>query len=324
MPHLLWLYAEAPLHPGSGSRVSYVDLPVQRERITGFPIIQSSSLKGVLRWMALRKAKANQDGWNADTVAALFGPGPDLEELKGPTQASDFAGAISITDARIALFPVRSLTGVFAWVTAPVVLKRLVRDMKRADRKDLEDAAQALDLTDQAQVVVSPSCQVVVPLDQARKVVLEDFAFTVLNDNQKSNALQTVANVIQNSLSPDNPFRAWMPSHIVLVHDDVFTDLVQIATEIVTRIRIDHATGTVAQGALWSEEMIPSETVFWSVLDVEVPRTPKNLPKPLRPEDGIQLLKDLTHGQVIQLGGDETLGRGLVRITWMEPAGQSS
>ncbi len=315
MPRLLWLYAESPLHPGSGARVSYVDLPVQRERTTGFPIVQSSSLKGVLRWEAVRQAKRGQPGWDADTVAALFGPGEDLRTLNGPTEASEFAGVVSITDARVALFPVRSLAGVFAWVTAPVVLKRLGRDMKRAGKDDLEEAVRGLDLTDQGSVVVPKDSQVVVELDQARKVVLEDFAFTVLNDSSKAEALGSVASTVQKSLSQANPFREWLPGHIVLVHDDVFTDLVQMATEVVTRIRIDHGTGTVAEGALWSEEMLPSETVFWTVLDVEASRTSK---KPLPADEGLRLLRDLTHDRVLQFGGDETLGRGLVRITWTE------
>lgn len=314
MPHLIWLYAESPLHPGSGARVSYVDLPVQRERTTGFPIIQSSSLKGVLRWEALRRAKSNQDKWDVDTIAVLFGPGEDLKDLGGPTEASEFAGALSITDARVALFPIRSLAGVFAWVTAPVVLKRLGRDLKRVGKDDLTSTLQALELTDQGHTVVPSNSQITVSLDQAPKVVLEDFAFTVLKDPQKSQALQQVATTIQEALSPDNPFRDWIPSHIALVHDDVFADLVHMATEIVTRIRIDHVKGTVAEGALWSEEMIPAETLFWAILDVETPRSDK---RPLSREDGIQLLRRLTDNRVFQFGGDETLGRGLVRMTWM-------
>jgi CRISPR-associated protein Cmr4 len=44
---MLFLYCETPVHAGTGTSLSIVDLPIQRERITGLPIVQASSLKGV-------------------------------------------------------------------------------------------------------------------------------------------------------------------------------------------------------------------------------------------------------------------------------------
>jgi len=44
------LHAITSVHPGSGSEVGLVDLPIQREQHTGFPKIESSSLKGALRY----------------------------------------------------------------------------------------------------------------------------------------------------------------------------------------------------------------------------------------------------------------------------------
>ena len=51
----------------------------------------------------------------------------------GDGEAGKHAGALSLTDARILAFPVRSLKGVFAWVTCPAVLGRLNRDLKLGD-----------------------------------------------------------------------------------------------------------------------------------------------------------------------------------------------
>ena len=45
----LFLICETPLHAGSGDALGVVDLPIQRERHTGFPKIEASSLKGALR-----------------------------------------------------------------------------------------------------------------------------------------------------------------------------------------------------------------------------------------------------------------------------------
>jgi CRISPR-associated protein Cmr4 len=46
---MLFLYTETPLHAGSGTSLGIVDLPIQRERTTGYPMIQASGLKGCLR-----------------------------------------------------------------------------------------------------------------------------------------------------------------------------------------------------------------------------------------------------------------------------------
>jgi len=46
---MLYLYVETPLHTGSGRGLGTVDLPIQRERVTGYPMVQASSIKGCLR-----------------------------------------------------------------------------------------------------------------------------------------------------------------------------------------------------------------------------------------------------------------------------------
>jgi CRISPR-associated protein Cmr4 len=46
---MLYLYVETPLHAGVGSGLSNIDLPIQRERPTQYPMIQGSGIKGKLR-----------------------------------------------------------------------------------------------------------------------------------------------------------------------------------------------------------------------------------------------------------------------------------
>jgi CRISPR-associated protein Cmr4 len=63
--HLVTLYTRTPLHIGCGTSVDVVDLPIMRERITGFPVIPGSSLKGVLRDQARHASP--------DELTMLFG-----------------------------------------------------------------------------------------------------------------------------------------------------------------------------------------------------------------------------------------------------------
>ena len=115
---LLYLYCETPLHAGSGSELGIVDLPIQRERPTGYPKIEASSLKGALREHFCRLG----DGEKDRQVNRFFGPAPDSEE------ANMSAGTVAFIDARLLCMPVRSAAGVFAWVTCPGVLQRWCRD----------------------------------------------------------------------------------------------------------------------------------------------------------------------------------------------------
>src|SRR5271157_5700625 len=46
---ILGLHAQTSLHPGSGTALGVIDLPVQRERHTLWPTIPGSALKGILR-----------------------------------------------------------------------------------------------------------------------------------------------------------------------------------------------------------------------------------------------------------------------------------
>ena len=126
----MYIYAETPIHPGSGTVISgAVDLPIQRERHTEFPIIHSSSLKGVLRNAAevvgitgKVKIKEGEKEMEKEWVNIIFGE-------------QDRIGGVSVTDAKILAFPVRTLKGVFGWITCPLVLDRYKRDLAIAGIK---------------------------------------------------------------------------------------------------------------------------------------------------------------------------------------------
>ncbi len=64
---LLFLHALTGLHPGGGTALGVVDLPVARERHTKWPLIPGSSLKGVLR-------AACGGSLDKSEIAAVFGP----------------------------------------------------------------------------------------------------------------------------------------------------------------------------------------------------------------------------------------------------------
>jgi CRISPR-associated protein Cmr4 len=117
-----YLITETPMLPGTGTIInSPVDLPVQRERHTDFPLIQSASIKGVLKTNAMQLIDENN--------TKVFEDG-EIDIIFGPEVGEKGASCISISDARILAFPVRSLVGIFGWITCPLILNRYKRDLK--------------------------------------------------------------------------------------------------------------------------------------------------------------------------------------------------
>lgn len=69
---ILSFYAISPIHAGSGASVATVDLPIQRERHTGYPIVQASGVKGAMR-DHFRKFYQGQDKQLEEVINIVFG-----------------------------------------------------------------------------------------------------------------------------------------------------------------------------------------------------------------------------------------------------------
>lgn len=296
---MLFLYTETPLHAGSGTSLGIVDLPIQRERTTGYPMIQASGLKGCLR---------NAAGSDTQKVEIVFGP--DTQ------RASEHAGALSVGDARILLFPVRSLAGVFAWVTSQNVLARFKRE---AEMAGLSLSWNPTGPRDESTAFVASESLVIAN----RKVVLEEFAFTAQTDDE----VNAIAQWLKDEALPvGDEYAYWRDSlekRLVILPEDAFRDFVQLSTEVIARVRINDITKTVESGALWTEEHLPAETFLYAMLFASKPRV-ENPPSDLQDaQDVLHFVNTAINGKRLQLGGDATVGRGIVKVRFVEGQGQA-
>ena len=99
---------------------------------------------------------------------------------------------------------------------------------------------------------------------------------------------------------------------IVVLGDDDFRDFVNLSTEVITRTKIDNETGTVASGALFTEEYLPAESVLYSLV---LAHREFKAESALSAADVLQFFGDhLAH--VIQIGGNATLGKGLTQTAF--------
>lgn len=304
---IMFLHAQTSLHPGSGTALGVVDLPVQRERHTQWPLIPGTSLKGVIR-DACRPLRSDQENWQK--WLAVFGPETG--------DAAEHAGALSITDARILAFPVRSLRGVFAWVTCNEVLRRFQRDLQLAGKAEGEtkDIPNPLDTECFCKTEFNENRKSPLLLDSS-KLVLEEYDFTW--KGELSDAV--IAQVKQ---AADEFTRDQVSERLVVLSNDYFTHFVRNATEVVARIALDPETKTVKGQALFYEEFLPSETLFYSVVFPEKSR------RKFKPEDENETRKTIALSRtevigfvkgrlkerkhVLQIGGNETTGKGLCKV----------
>lgn len=316
-----FLHVITPLHAGSGSELGVVDLPIQRERHTSFPKIESSSLKGGIR-EAFDESKKQvevgtkvvNDSIRAKTIDYVFGP-------EDPGNNA-FSGALGFTDARILLFPVKSMKGVFAWITCPRVIEKFIEELQICNKVagtkkfgKFENMSLKKDtISDETHLKIKGS------------IVLEEFAFEV----NFCNNTNSFAEELSLLLGIDD-----IKKKLVILDDNDFTDFANLSTEVITRTRISPKTGTVEPGALFTEEFLPAETVMYSLaLATKIfqdEKDKKGIIFDQKDENGMKIPEEKLVMQfferglddVIQLGGNATLGKGIIKtVKWSEASKQ--
>src|SRR5437016_2299514 len=244
----LFLYLESSLRVGSEEEGIDIDLPIQREAATGYPLLPASSLKGVLRSRArLQQAPIE--------LLGLLGSPPESEEPQ-PKPSS-----VVVSDAIPLVFPVRSLTGLFAWVTSVETLSRFRRDV----------AAYGVKIAELPQPpALDPETAGVAPetplLGSKQTLVLEEFTFPV----RVAEEVGALGAWLAENAFPDDPvFEFWRSRAargVVVLPEGAYRYFVEHGTQVVPRIRIDPLTGTAADGSLWTEEYLPPETLLYALV----------------------------------------------------------
>lgn len=280
------LHAITGLHVGTGQGIGVIDMPIARERASNLPLVPGSGIKGVLR-----DECKDRDDIDEKNYKALFGPEAD-------DNASDFAGALAVSDARLLCLPIRSWRGTFAWVTCPMILRRYQRDLQDNNNPNLPDSI--LEPDDES---AYPSSETA--LEESNKIYLEDLDLNKAGNN--ADIMDKWAKFIANQIFTDESWQTLFTKRFLIVSDNTFDFLSETATEIRARIRIQEDTRTVQQGALWYEEHLPAETILWGIIGSDNARDESN-------KSAKELLKILPDNDTrIQIGGNATIGAGQVR-----------
>jgi CRISPR-associated protein Cmr4 len=293
---LVFIKTITNLHVGSGKGGEAVDLPIQRDSF-GFPVIYSSSLKGAIKSYIYRK-------YNRDIA----------EVLLGPDEAGDFASPISITDAYLLVFPARSLKGVYCYLTCPFLLKRFKEYLEIVGiERELQQIIEKFeDLKENKGFCNDPSQ---LTIDGNNILINEELLIPVEKDNNVENLRK----------------RFNLDKELVIINDD---DCLEQATRSLirlTRVKLNRSAKTVESGP-WTEEYIPSKTLFFSAVfysSIEKIMKKKYKDNEQKQKEINSKIKDgkpenffRENLNLLIIGGHETIGSGLVKVTFLSEGQQ--
>lgn len=283
-----------PVHVGMGGyRLGRVDNAIVREPGTNLPKIPGTSLHGAVRSAAaIRYGLPGSSGQHPrgtpedNPIVYTFGAGED---------GGFSSGVVSIYDACILLFPVASQDGP-VWITTAQVLKEAGFTGGQA-----------------------PSQQDNVLLAGDLQGIGEGFVLGWLMLNvEKSGVLLSPPS---GSDWQNQTVLAEALSRTVVVHESLFSEMVNSGLEIRTSVAINPKTGTAGDRALFTYEAIPRATFlfFDTVIDdyhggqqVKFPNFEYDGLKPAGPAD--VLSHGLTLLEYLGVGGMGTRGFGRIAV----------
>lgn len=288
---LYFIHCLSPVHIGIGEGVGLIDMPMMRERVTKWPLVPGSTVKGVHRDYFAR------NGEEAEWIEAVFG------KAKGQGEDTS-AGALVMTDGRILAFPVASYHGTFAYVTCPMVIKRFKRDMDAADvsisePEYIHDWEHQL-TSGEVDAIGGHGSEL---LQSGQKVYLDEFELLLKVEPTFDEWASDLAKLI---FQDDSFSQQLLADRLLLVSDESFQYYVTQCSEIIDRISIEPNLKTVKEGALWQEEYMPTESILYGLIWCDQGST-------IGAQD---VWEKVSQSRVLQIGGNATIGKGRVRFAY--------
>lgn len=270
---LLGLLAETFVHPGAGQTGGAIDLPVAREAATGYPFIAGSGMKGALR----------------DAIPL---DGEDQVRVYG---TQDRAGALLVSDARLLLLPLRSLSSSYRWATCPLLLERFARDLRRTETGNAPADTPTIDQYRYLDAA----------MQQDTKLFLEERSFTSQppssgNAPNLDDWITSIAGLIRHAAARDR-----LPRQLTVLDDRDFAWFARHGLPVQARNQLDEHKKSEN---LWYEESLPPDTLMYATLAEHGSDS-----------GGLAAMRTaFEHRPYLQVGGNETVGQGWFAVACAE------
>ncbi|MGK7872775.1 MAG: type III-B CRISPR module RAMP protein Cmr4 [Xenococcaceae cyanobacterium] len=299
--HLVYLYLLSPLHTGGTSQEGNI-VGIAREVHTNFPYLPSSSIRGRLRadvdFVPDSNTKMSADDIKIEARirrVQLFGP--DLKDIQSKEFVEYYEvvtgrklsqleqGSIWIGDASLLWMPISSISHGVIWISCPLLLKRWMR-LKWRKQLDVKEYSSNL--------------------PKKGTIYLKDMRITgkkLENFPDNKTWQDFVPNVQQTSIE-----------NVLVVPNRYCETLIEMSLWRQVKVKLSEHK-VVTDGSFRYEEAIPPDALMyfpWGVTN-QVRGDANNYSTDFK-----KLLSDRS---VLQLGGEESLGRGFVQH-WMDEAVQ--
>ncbi|MCV6602708.1 MAG: type III-B CRISPR module RAMP protein Cmr4, partial [Cohaesibacter sp.] len=265
------------IHSGIGQSTGALDLPVSRERTTHYPFIPGSGVKGAFRVWASEERVGLKE--RSDR---LFGPSGQSKIDEGGDAG---AGTLLLSDARLLLLPVRSLSEAFKWVTCPAILNRFARDCARA----------------------GISCKMTLPSPSERQYYGNGKPGSWLGLEEREAECKGALD--PSLLGAISAFVGeQVKDRLIVISDNDFTWYARFALPVMARNALK--AETKCSDALWYEESLAPDTIMYILLAQRKAGAVADIVGAIA-KDG---------AQYVQIGGNETIGQGWFRMAHFEGA----
>jgi len=274
--NLVYLYLLSPLHTGGTTQEGNL-LGIARESHTNLPYVPSSTIRGRLRSSASDTDKIEIDGKEKSKRFFLFG-----NELDNGVQLEQ--GSIWVGDGSILWLPVPSLSHGVVWISCPLLLQRWARlaGGTIANRASLPQPNNT-NLKDKSKPSPIYLKDAILKFDE-----LEDW-----DDDFDDFIPKNVRDDIKN---------------VIVLEDQHCATLIQMSLWRQVKVKLDEHK-SVSKGSFRYEEAIPPDTLMYFPWGVTSQANGSS-------EQALATFQALLQkDSILQIGGQESLGRGFVQLS---------
>ncbi len=291
-PNLAYMYLLSPLHTGGTSQEGNL-VGIARETHTNFPYTPSSTIRGRLRAKVDENINTKDDDKVIESKirkVKLFGT--DLNDI----QNRDFVeyyeaetdrkltnleqGNIWIGDSSLLWFPVASLSHGVVWISCPLLLQRWARLQSDRQINKIPTAYKA-------------------------------------HFNSKSDVYLKDAIISKNTIKDWQEWESFIPNKdktsidkVIVLPNQHCETLIQMSLWRQVKVKLDEHK-SVVDGSFRYEEAIPSDTLMYLPYGITA-KANNHTEEYLK--DFQKLLSD---NKLLQIGGQESLGRGFLEL-WID------
>ncbi len=267
------------MHVGTGDTTfGVVDKLVQRDPITEYPIIYSSSLKGAIREYFMEYLDMEYS--NMDLINYVFGKDSNNSGQKN-NEGKTTSGNYRFFQANLLAIPVRSNVKPYFMATTPSLLKDFLTNIKTFGIVDNKIDKNQLKEIDKNQLKEIEKLSMITP--DEKSVLIKGELKAKIEDWKTKNDNNIPENI------------KFLGSNIALFSENNFKQLVQ-SLPVIARNNLENGQSK----NLWYEEIVPRESRFYFIVG-------------FGQEYENEFKKKLEAGNV-QIGGNASIGYGFTKI----------